>query len=138
MQRQNAGVLTVSTSLDFAAKWCIASLALLRHILASIRGFRRRCITWLLPARTSTLRCGTVMAIGRVSRRRGFARSRFLRSAARSCSPAANRLQWPADVLKWPLPRLEDQSKAWERWFALAGVVPAEQLPGPVLNRTSM
>lgn len=38
----------------------------------------------------------------------------------------------------WPLLRLEDQSKAWERWFALAGVVAPEQLPGPVLNRASM
>ena len=49
-----------------------------------------------------------------------------------------NRLLRPADVLKWPLLRLEDQSKAWERWFALAGVVAPEQLPGPVLNRASM
>ena len=58
------------------------------------------------------------------------------------CSPkllaGRNRLQQPADVLKWPLLRLEDQSKAWERWFALAGVVAPEQLPGPVLNRASM
>jgi LysR family transcriptional regulator, glycine cleavage system transcriptional activator len=37
-------------------------------------------------------------------------------------------------VLKWPLLRLEDQSKAWERWFALAEVAPPERLTGPVLN----
>ena len=41
-------------------------------------------------------------------------------------------------MLKWPLLRLEDQSKAWERWFALAGVTAPERLPGPVLNRASM
>jgi LysR family glycine cleavage system transcriptional activator len=41
-------------------------------------------------------------------------------------------------VLKWPLLRLEDQSKAWERWFGLAGVAAPERLPGPVLNRASM
>ena len=34
--------------------------------------------------------------------------------------------------------RLEDQSKAWERWFTLAGVAAPERLPGPVLNRASM
>ena len=49
-----------------------------------------------------------------------------------------NRLRRPADVLKWPLLRLEDQSKAWEQWFALAGVAAPERLPGPVLNRASM
>jgi LysR family transcriptional regulator, glycine cleavage system transcriptional activator len=58
------------------------------------------------------------------------------------CSPkllvGRNRLRQPADVLKWPLLRLEDQSKAWERWLALAGVAAPERLPGPVLNRASM
>jgi LysR family glycine cleavage system transcriptional activator len=58
------------------------------------------------------------------------------------CSPKLlaghDRLRRPADVLKWPLLRLEDQSKAWERWFALAGVAAPERLPGPVLNRASM
>ena len=58
------------------------------------------------------------------------------------CSPkllaGRNRLRRPADVLKWPLLRLKDQSKAWEQWFALAGVAAPERLPGPVLNRASM
>ena len=58
------------------------------------------------------------------------------------CSPklltGRNRLRRPADVLKWPLVRLEDQSRAWERWFALTGVAAPERLSGPVLNRASM
>ena len=58
------------------------------------------------------------------------------------CSPklivGRDRLRRPADLLKWPLLRLEDQSKAWEWWFALAGVTAPERLPGPVLNRASM
>jgi LysR family glycine cleavage system transcriptional activator len=58
------------------------------------------------------------------------------------CSPkllvGRDRLRRPADVLKWPLLRLEDQSEGWERWFTLAGVTPPERLPGPVLNRASM
>ena len=41
-------------------------------------------------------------------------------------------------MLKWPLLRLEDQSKAWEQWFTLAEVAAPERLPGPVLNRASM
>src|SRR3978361_2025918 len=48
-----------------------------------------------------------------------------------------NRLREPSDVLKWPLLRL-DEHKAWEKWFALAGVAAPEKLQGPVLNRASM
>jgi LysR family glycine cleavage system transcriptional activator len=48
-----------------------------------------------------------------------------------------DRLRRPAEV-KWPLLRLDDQSKAWERWFALAGATAPERFPGPVLNRASM
>ena len=68
----------------------------------------------------------------------GFFLGRISTDALAGASPAPNRLRRPADVLKWPLLRLEDQSKAWERWFALAGVVAPERLPGPVLNRASM
>src|SRR5438270_10277254 len=44
LQRQNAGVLTVSTSPDFAAKWLVHRLAISpRPNPASISASRRRC-----------------------------------------------------------------------------------------------
>ncbi|MEK9281418.1 LysR family transcriptional regulator [Bradyrhizobium sp. ISRA442] len=68
LQRQSAGVLTVSTSPDSPPNgWCTGSAILRRPIPALISGSRPRCITSILPAKRSTLRCATAMAIGRVS-----------------------------------------------------------------------
>ena len=54
MRRQRSGVLTVSTSQDFAAKWLVNRLGVLpRRIQESTCGFRRRCTTSISPARTS-------------------------------------------------------------------------------------
>jgi LysR family glycine cleavage system transcriptional activator len=49
----------------------------------------------------------------------------------------APRLKKPADVLKLPLLRLDD-NKAWSRWLETAGVAHDGPLQGPVLNRASM
>jgi LysR family glycine cleavage system transcriptional activator len=139
MQRQSAGVLTVSTSLDFAAKWLVHRLARFAaahpgidlRVSATMQtvDFTREDVdvavrhgdgTW--PGLEATRLCAEqIFAI---------------------CSPkllaGRDRLKRPADVLKWPLLRLEDQSKAWEQWFALAGVAAPERLQGPVVNRASM
>ena len=80
VQRQGANVLTVSTSLDFAAKWLVHRLA---RFTAAHPGIDLRVSA--TPARTSMSPCGTAMAVGRVSRQHSCAGSRFLRSAARSC-----------------------------------------------------
>ena len=57
LQRQNSGVLTVSTSPDFAAKWLVYRLAdLPRLIPASICGSPRPCITSISCGRKSMLR----------------------------------------------------------------------------------
>ncbi len=139
MQRQSAGTLTVSTSLDFAAKWLVHRLARFaaahpgidlrvsatRHMVDFAReevdvAVRHGDGNW--PGLEATRLCAEeIFAI---------------------CSPkllaGRNRLSRPADVLKWPLLRLEDRSMAWARWFALAGVAAPERLPGPVLNQASM
>jgi len=56
------------------------------------------------------------------------------------CSPklvaGRNRITKPADLLKFPLLRLED-AKNWMRFFEAAGVKVAVG-PGPVLNHASM
>ena len=46
------------------------------------------------------------------------------------------RITKAADLLKFPLLRLEDW-RNWSRWFDAAGVT-ATAVPGPVLNRASM
>jgi LysR family glycine cleavage system transcriptional activator len=56
------------------------------------------------------------------------------------CSPklvsGRNRIKTPADLLKFPLLRLDDWT-TWTRWFEAAGVTdPVAH--GPVLNRASM
>lgn len=139
LMRRRSGVLTVSTSQDFAAKWLVNRLGRFAEahpgidlrVSATMHNvdFAREDVdvavrhgdgSW--PGLDATRLCAEqIFAI---------------------CSPkllaGGDRLRRPADVLKWPLLRLEDQSRAWERWFALAGVAAPERLPGPVLNRASM
>jgi len=139
MQRQNAGVLTVSTSLDFAAKWLVHRLA---RFAAAHPGIDLRVSATMHTVDFAREDIDVAVRHGD-GNWPGLEATRLCAEQIFAiCSPkllaGRNRLQQPADVLKWPLLRLEDQSKAWERWFALAGVVAPEQLPGPVLNRASM
>src|SRR5215470_5469112 len=139
MQRQNAGVLTVSTSLDFAAKWLVHRLA---SFAAAHPGIDLRVSATMHTVDFAREDIDVAVRHGD-GNWPGLEATRLCAEQMFAiCSPkllaGRNRLQQPADVLKWPLLRLEDQSKAWERWFALAGVVAPEQLPGPVLNRASM
>jgi len=139
MQRQNAGVLTVSTSLDFAAKWLVHRLA---RFAAAHPGIDLRVSATMHTVDFAHEDIDVSVRHGDGNWPGLDATRLCAEQIFAICSPkllaGRNRLQRPADVLKWPLLRLEDQSKAWERWFALAGVVAPEQLPGPVLNRASM
>ena len=66
LQRQNAGVLTVSTSPDFAAKWLVHRLGhFARHIPALTCVFPRHCITSISRARKSISRYVMATVIGR-------------------------------------------------------------------------
>jgi len=139
MQRQNASVLTVSTSLDFAAKWLVHALA---RFAAAHPGIDLRVSATVHTVDFAREDIDVAVRHGDGNWPGLEATQLCAEQIFAICSPkllaGRNRLQQPADVLKWPLLRLEDQSKAWERWFALAGVVAPEQLPGPVLNRASM
>ena len=137
MQRQSSGVLTVSTSPDFAAKWLVTRLgrfaeshpeidlrvsATMQHVdfaredvdLAVRHGdghwagldVVRLCSEQLFPV------CSPKLVSGR------------------------NRIEKAADLLKFPLLRLDDW-KTWMRWFDAAGVA-TPAVHGPVLNRASM
>ena len=139
LQRQDANVLTVSTSLDFAAKWLVPRLA---RFAAAHPGIDLRVSATM--QHVDFVREEVDVAVRHSEG--GWPGLEVTQLCAEEifaiCSPkllvGRDRLRRPADVLKWPLLRLEDQSKAWERWFALAEVAAPERLPGPVLNRASM
>jgi LysR family glycine cleavage system transcriptional activator len=138
IQHQGSGVLTVSTSPDFAAKWLVHRLgrfaeahpeidlrvsATMHHVdfaredvdLAVRHGdgnWPGHDVTRLSPEQLFAV-CSPKLLIGR------------------------KRLTKPADVLKFPLLHVDDR-KAWSKWLDVAGIDHAESSQGPVMNRASM
>src|ERR1700730_6045278 len=138
VQRQTSGVLTVSTSPDFAAKWLVHRLgrfaeahpdidlrvsATLHHV-----DFAREDVDLAVRHGDGSW---PGLDVARLSTEQLFA----------VCSPklleGRQRISKPSDVLKFPLLHLDDR-KDWTKWLEAAGVVDAELSHGPVLNRASM
>jgi LysR family glycine cleavage system transcriptional activator len=138
LQRQKAGVLTVSTSPDFAAKWLVHRLgrfaeahpeidlrvsATLHHV-----DFAREDVD--VAVRHGDGNWPGLDAV-RLAPEELFA----------VCSPkllaGRSRLKKPADLLKLPLLHLDDR-RIWSKWFDAAGVAHPELTQGPILNRVSM
>ena len=138
VQRQSSGVLTVSTSPDFAAKWLVYRLgrfaeahpgidlrvsATMHHV-----DFAREDVdiavrhgdgSWagLDAARLCSEQIFPICSPKLVSGRSGIAK--------------------PSDILKFPLLHLDDR-RTWSKWFDAAGVADADVSHGPVLNRASL
>jgi len=137
VQRQNTGVLTVSTSPDFAAKWLVNRLGRFAEAHSGID----------LRVSATMHHIDFVREEVDVAVRHGDGNWSGL-DAVRLCteqlfpvcSPrlmaGRTRIAKPSDLLKFPLLHLED-SKAWSNWFDAAGV-DAEMSHGLVLNRASM
>jgi len=137
MQRQSAGVLTVSISPDFAAKWLVYRLGRFAESHPEIDLRVSAAADHVDFAREDVdvaVRHGDGkwpgLDVVRLCSERLFP----------VCSPklvaGRNRIAAASDLLKFPLLRLGDW-KTWTRWFAAAGVVdPVAH--GPVLNRASM
>jgi LysR family glycine cleavage system transcriptional activator len=135
VKRQSSGVLTVSTSPDFAAKWLVHRLgrfaeahpgidlrvsATLHHV-----DFAREDVDIAVrhgdgqwPGLHATRLCSEYLF--------AVCSPKFIADLAR-----------PGDVLKFPLLHL-DESKAWSTWLEAAGVTGVEAVHGPTLNRASM
>jgi LysR family transcriptional regulator, glycine cleavage system transcriptional activator len=132
VQRQNTGVLTVSTSPDFAAKWLVYRLgrfaeahpdidlrvsATMHHV-----DFAREEVDVAVRHGSGNSNWGGLDAVQLCSEQ-----------LFPVCSPrlmsGRNRLAKPSDLLRSPLLHLDD-NKAWSRWFDAAGVA--------YLNRASM
>ncbi len=138
VQRQSSGVLTVSTSPDFAAKWLVHRLgrfaeahpdidlrisATMHHV-----DFAREEVDLVVRHGDGNW---AGLDVVRMCSEQLFA----------VCSPklfsARHRPSKPSDVLKFPLLHLDDR-KDWSKWLEAAGVAAAEPTHGPVLNRASM
>jgi len=138
LQRQSSGVLTVSTSPDFAAKWLVYRLGRFAEAHPGID----------LRVSATMHHVDFVREEVDVAVRHGDGNWGGL-NAVRLCSEqlfpvcspklvsGRNRIAEPADLLKSPLLHLDD-SKAWSQWFDAAGVADAEMSHGLVLNRASM
>ena len=138
LQRQNAGVLTVSTSPDFAAKWLVHRLG---HFAEAHSGIDLRVSATLHHVDFAREEVDLAVRHGdgnwpgldtvQLSAEQLFA----------VCSPkllsGRRALGKPADILKFPLIHLDSRAD-WSRWLRAAGIDEGEATHGPVLNRASM
>ena len=137
-QRQTSGVLTVSTSPDFAAKWLVNRLG---HFLEEHPEIDLRVSATM--HHVDFAREDVDVAV-----RHGEGNWPGLDAVRLSpeelfpvCSPklmsGARAIREPGDLLKHPLLHMEDRQN-WARWLATAGIADAGAVHGPVLNRASM
>ena len=138
VQRQSSGILTISTSPDFAAKWLVHRLG-----------------------RFAALRPEIDLRVSATMHHVDFAREEVDLAVRHGdgnwpgldtvnlcpetlfpvCSPkligGRRRLRQPSDLLKFPLLHLDDR-KDWLKWLEAAAVAGANVDHGPVLNHASM
>src|SRR5215208_6014518 len=137
VQRQNAGVLTVSTSPDFATKWLVYRLGRFAEAHPDIDLRVSATMHHVDFAREEVdlaVRHGDGNWAGLDVVR--LCSEQLFPVCAPKLVSGRNRIAKASDLLKFPLLRLEDW-KNWSRWFDAAGVT-ATAVPGPVLNRASM
>src|SRR6202521_1392918 len=125
VERQSSGVLTISTSPDFAAKWLVYRLGRFaeRHPEIDLRvSATMHHVDFAREDVDVVVRHGdgkwTGLEVVRLCSERLFP----------VCSPklvsGRNRMTTPADLLKFPLLRL-DNRQGWSKWLAAAGVADA-------------
>jgi LysR family transcriptional regulator, glycine cleavage system transcriptional activator len=138
LERQNAGVLTVSTSPDFASKWLVHRLG---HFAEAHTGIDLRVSATLHHVDFAREEVDLAVRHGdgnwpgldtvKLCSEQLFA----------VCSPkllsGRRRVSRPADILKLPLIHTESRTD-WTRWLQAAGIADAQVTHGPVLNRASM
>ena len=137
LHRQSAGVLTVSTSPDFAAKWLVHRLG---HFAEAHAGIDLRVSATM--HHVDFAREDVDMAV-----RHGDGNWAGLDAVQLSaeqlfaiCSPklmSGRRLARRADILKFPLIHLDSRAD-WTKWLRVAGISDDNVRHGPVLNRASM
>ncbi len=138
MQEQTSGLLTISTSPDFAAKWLVHRLDRFAEAHPDIDLRVSATMHHVDFAREEVdlaVRHGDGHWPG-LHVERLCADQLFP-----VCSPkllaGRQRLSKPADVLKFPLLHL-DTSREWSRWLEAAGIDGGDRSRGVMLNRASM
>src|ERR1700760_1175717 len=137
LQRQESGVLTVSTSPDFAAKWLVNRLSRLaeKHPDMDLRvSATTHYVDFARNDVDVAIRHGDGNWPGLDVQR--LYSERLFPVCSPKLATGRNRIRKAADLLKFPLLRLED-TKNWTRLFEAAGVT-ANVGPGLILNRASM
>lgn len=138
LQRQNAGVLTVSTSPDFAAKWLVHRLG---HFAEAHSGIDLRVSATLHHVDFAREEVDLAVRHGDGNWPGLDAVQLSAEQLFTVCSPkllsGRRRLGKPADILKFPLIHLDSRAD-WTHWLRAAGVDEGAVTHGPVLNRASM
>jgi len=137
LQRQESGALTVSTSPDFAAKWLVNRLSRFseKHPDVDLRiSATMHYVDFARYDVDIAIRHGDGNWPGLDVQR--LYSERLFPIFSPKLVAGRNRITKAADLLKFPLLRLED-AKNWTRLFDAAGVKTTVG-PGPVLNRASM
>jgi LysR family glycine cleavage system transcriptional activator len=137
LQRQTSGVLTVSTSPDFAAKWLVCRLGRFAEAHGEIDLRVSATMQHVDFAREDVdvaIRHGDGKWPGLVAVR--LCSERLFPVCSPRLVAGRRRIVAPADLLKFPLLRLGDWS-TWARWFEAAGVADAKA-HGPVIDRASL
>jgi LysR family glycine cleavage system transcriptional activator len=141
VQRQTSGVLTVSTSPDFAAKWLVHRLGRFAesHPEIDLRvsaathhvDFAKEDVDVDVAVRHGDGHWAGLDAVQLSDQEQLFpvCSPRLMGGRLRKAKPAA--------LLKIPLLHL-DSRKDWSRWFEAAAIDDAKLRHGPVFNRASM
>lgn len=138
VQRQNSGVLTVSTSPDFAAKWLVNRLGRFAELHPDIDlrvSATMHHVDFVREEVDVAVRHGDGNWNGLDAFR--LCTERLFPICSPRLMSGRSRIAKPSDLLKFPLLHLEN-SKAWSNWFDAAGIADAETSHGLVLNRASM
>src|SRR6516165_3593089 len=138
LQRQQAGIVTVSTSPDFAAKWLVSRLGRFSEAHPEIELKISATMHHADFAREDVdlaIRHGAGDWVGL------DAVNLCSEELFPVCSPGFLRdrrcLRVPEDVLQFPLLHLDDR-RTWSRWLEAAGASGEGLLHGPILNHASM
>ncbi len=138
LQRQRGGVLTVSTSPNFAAKWLVHRLGRFAEVHPEIDlrisasphhvDFAREDIDLAVRHGDGT---AAGLHVTRLCTEELFP----------VCSPkllnGRNRLRAPADLARFPLLHVGDR-QGWRQWLDFAGATGVDPSRGPILNQASM
>lgn len=138
LHRQNAGVLTVSTSPNFAAKWLVHRLA---RFAVSHPGIDLRISASLHHVDFAREDVDLAIRHGD-GRANGLHVTRLCHETLFPvCSPRLLRgrhaLRAPADLGRHVLLHTNDRSD-WDRWLAESGVTTVDSSGGPILNQASI